>query len=154
MGFLDSIVNLGVDIGTETGKISKEQKKIKQGKAENDNLPPDILRKLRRLEESALRNNDAEKMLDIGNLYINGKEIGYDPDKALEWWYRSAELGEALAQYNIGLLHHINPVYENSKIAGEWFEKSARNGYSPARQKLSEYYQYSKLLKKWIRTKE
>ena len=149
--FIGDTVEFGASVGTEMHKISKEEKRIKEGKKRNQNLDEDMLRKLRKKEDEALRNNDAEIMLALGNLYINGNEVGYDPDKALEWWYRAADLGDEIAQYNIGLLHQINPVYENDKIAGHWFEQSAKNGYVPARQRLTKYYEYSKLFKRWLR---
>lgn len=154
MGFFDFIgdtLEFGASVGAEMRKESREEKRIKEGKKKNLNLDEELARKIQRLEKKALSDNDAELMLSLGNLYVNDNRVGYDPDKALEWWYKAAELGDEVAQYNIGLLHQINPVYENDKIAGYWYEQSAKNGYAPAKQRLEKYYEYSKLFKRWMR---
>ena len=154
--FLSSAAEMGSYVGSYMKRFSKEQKKIKEGKAYNEGLDADTLMKIKQKEQEAITNQDALAMWKIGNAYLGISQdiVGYDPDKAIEWWERAAELGNVNAQFNLGYLYHVNLVYEDAELAGFWLDAAADRGSREARKILSEYYQYSKLRKKWTRIKE
>lgn len=48
-----------------------------------------------------------------------------------------AEQGDAVAQYQLGEMYELGwGVQQDYRMAMYWFEKSAQQGYSPAREKL------------------
>ena len=62
--------------------------------------------------------------------YLNGDdEVDVDPEKAVYWFTRSAELDNAAAQFNLGLLCAKGPGTErNFETAVDWLKKAAENG--------------------------
>ena len=51
-------------------------------------------------KEVAESTGDAEAQLNLGMHYLNGCGVSFDGEKALTWLKRSAEQGNAMAQYN------------------------------------------------------
>ena len=53
--------------------------------------------------------------------------------KAIEWYEKAAEQGDAEAQYNLGnMYYHGHGVDVNHKKAVEWFKKAAEQGHRRA----------------------
>ncbi len=156
MGLFDWISDVTESLA-ETASINnelkKEERKIANGKSFNKNLPENLKAKFKAMEEAAIRDKDTDRLIKLGNSYINERpnDPGYDPDKALELWTIAANLGSASAQYNIGWLYHFNIVYENNNEAGYWFNKAANNGHEKAKKMLAKHYEYSKMFGRWLR---
>jgi len=58
-----------------------------------------------------------------------------------EKWKAQAEKGDALAQYNLGVMYRDGQgVEKDFKEAVEWFQKSANQGFAPAQYNLGVMY--------------
>ena len=83
----------------------------------------------------------------LGKLYLNGKEIPYDEERAIHWLTRSAEQDNQYAQYLLDhleenrppsamlavtrLLHHMSRVFQDNSVP-----KSRPGGIQIDRQRL------------------
>ncbi|MCF6264239.1 MAG: sel1 repeat family protein [Xanthomonadales bacterium] len=66
-------------------------------------------------------------------------------EKIFELYARSAELGNAAAQYNIAMMYsNGESVWVDYQQAVYWFRKSAAQGFSPAQYRLGEMYLFEK----------
>lgn len=84
------------------------------------------LEKLHRLAEQ----NDAEALKNLGNYYGDQQ---HDYKKAIEYYKRSASLGNEKAMYNIGLrFEYGQGVAIDADEAIEWYQKSANKGFKKA----------------------
>lgn len=80
------------------------------------------------LYEKAARSNNDEVLLLLGNKYQ-----WKNPTKAVEYYKRSAELGNVEGQYQIGRAYlYGNGVQKNNAQARLWLEKAANNGHQQA----------------------
>ena len=62
-------------------------------------------------------------------MYKNGRGVRQDYVKALEWYTKAANQGDAQAQYNLGLMYYKGEgVRQNTATAKEWFGKACDNG--------------------------
>ena len=62
--------------------------------------------------------------------------------KAVEWYRKSAENGNAFAQYNLGLCYEYGTGVTLSKAtAAEWYRKAADQGDADAQYKLGVFYE-------------
>jgi len=66
--------------------------------------------------------------------------VSYDRDKAISWLTKSANNGNVVAQYNMGMMYNgeIYPDLTDIKKAEYWFKRAADNGDIKARRKLEE----------------
>ncbi len=65
----------------------------------------------------------------MGELYTNGYGVRQDYAAALGWFKKSAEKGNAEAQYNIGIFYFNGyGVFADPAHALVWFQKSADGG--------------------------
>jgi len=90
------------------------------------------------IEKKRVEANDAQAIRNIGLYYVDG-DHGYPQDytKALEFFYRAAELGYALAYSNIGYCYEMGFGVEFDKNkAKNYYEKAAMGGDVYARHKL------------------
>ncbi|MEZ8372157.1 tetratricopeptide repeat protein [Vibrio splendidus] len=56
-------------------------------------------------------------------------------------WYPLAEQGDAIVQYNLGIMYaNGNGVLKDFKEAGKWYRKAAEQGYANAQHKLGIMY--------------
>ncbi|MCD8053923.1 MAG: sel1 repeat family protein [Lachnospiraceae bacterium] len=93
-------------------------------------------------EDSALLWEEAARMGDPGAMFIcakmceDGKFCPQDYEKALYWYEKSADLGNASAQFNLGnnYFRGKNGVSRDYEKVAFWFEKSAEQG-----EKLAQY---------------
>ena len=73
---------------------------------------------------------------------MNGAE---NLDNVFELYARSAELGNAIAQYNLAMMYsNGESVYVDYQQAVYWFKKSAGQDFPPAQYRLGELYYFEK----------
>lgn len=73
---------------------------------------------------------DVGTIQELANLYLNGsREVDPDPEKAVYWLTKLAELGNSVAQFNLGL-HYAKGqgVARDFTKAAYWMEQAAENG--------------------------
>ena len=62
-------------------------------------------------------------------MYENGTGVSQDYVKAVEWYQKAANQGNAIAQYNLGLMYdNSKGVRQNTAAAKKWFGKACDNG--------------------------
>lgn len=94
-----------------------------------------------RLYLEAYRLNDVEAFNAVGNCYQKGLGTGKNPKKAREAFQKSADLGDPLGEYNVGLYEMEEPAYRKSPDkAIFWLDKAAGHGSDPAMRKLIDLY--------------
>ena len=68
----------------------------------------------------------AQAQCDMGFCYCRGENVKKNYKKAVECWRKSAELGNAIAQYFLGFSYETGEgVRKNQKKAFEWYRKAA-----------------------------
>lgn len=68
-----------------------------------------------------------------------------DLEEVFEKYARSAELGNAIAQYNLAMMYsNGESVYVDYQQAVYWFKKSAEQEFAPAQYRLGEMYYFEK----------
>ena len=66
-------------------------------------------------------------------------------EEVFELYARSAELGNAIAQYNLAMMYsNGESVYVDYQQAAYWFYKSAEQAFPPAQYRLGEMYYFEK----------
>ena len=76
-------------------------------------------------------------------MYHHGQGMDVNYKKAIEWYEKAAEQGNAAAQNNLGLIYtHGNGVDVNYQKAIEWYEKAAEQGNAQAEFNLGSIYQH------------
>lgn len=109
----------------------------------------------------AAQKGDAFAQYVLANMYLNGKRIKQDNQKAAEWFQKAAEQGYAPAQNNLALMYidteglkydYINLAcfhfkgkcvpWDNrdNQKAFEWFQKAAEQGLPEAQDNLAQMY--------------
>ena len=72
-------------------------------------------------------------------MYEDGHGVKQDYEKAMEWYLKAAEQGDAWSQKNIGNMYYNGTgVNRDLQEAKKWFQKAADNGNSYAKDKLKE----------------
>jgi len=84
------------------------------------------------LLEQAVSSGHKEAALDLALLYLNGTHVPKDNAQALVWFRKAAELGQADAQYYLGLAYKRIDTVE----ALRWLRKAAQNGHTEAADEL------------------
>ena len=66
-------------------------------------------------------------------MYANGRGVPPDDKQAVHWYTKSAKQGNAVAQYNLGLMYEKGKgLMQNYKKAYMWFNLAIHNGFSNA----------------------
>lgn len=56
------------------------------------------------------------------------------------WFSKAAEQGDSIAQHNLGVCYYNGRgIAKDKDMAKYWFEKSAAQGYEPAKEALKEF---------------
>ncbi len=121
---------------------------LKRDGKENSKESFDILKKYndidKQLNDSLLNNIDLDNswLLNcIGNYYEpKDEEESKDYIKDIEWWIKSANLGNSNAMNNLGM--YYDDIENDYLKAIEWYIKSANLGNTNAMFNLGYYYQY------------
>jgi|GEM_PF-2284612 len=71
-------------------------------------------------------NGDVEAQLELGLIYVQGKDADQDFTAAKKWWDRAAEQGNAAARYYVGLMYaRGDGVTQDMDQARSMWEQSA-----------------------------
>lgn len=74
-------------------------------------------------------------------MYTKGNGVAQDYRRATDWLRKTAELGDAQAQYNLGVAYDQGQgVAQDYKQAVTWFRKAAEQGYISAQYNLGVMY--------------
>ena len=123
----------------------------------------------KKLEKKA-KEGDAEAQYEVGNCYLNAKDVKRDIEEAAEWYLKSMTQGhegaktmfysfyskklekrakdkDAQAQYELGNFYFAGKgVEKDTETAAEWYLKALEQGHEGAKEKF--YSFYSKELEK------
>lgn len=73
-------------------------------------------------------------------MYGNGNGVLKNYNEAVKWYQKAAEQGNAMAQYNLGVMYANGMGVEGElKIAVEWYRKAANQGHKEAKEALKKY---------------
>lgn len=83
---------------------------------------------------------DEDMMEQLAIAYLNGDEVDEDPQKAVYWFEKLAELDNSTAQFNLGL-HYAkgHGVARDFEKAAYWMERAAENGDEDAPALVEKY---------------
>ena len=96
----------------------------------------DLLSVLKSAEEG---NADAQFIL--GKMYMNGKGVAQDHEKAIHWYRLAAEQGNADSQNNLGLMYDNGwGVAQDDEKAVHWYRLAAEHGSSIGQFNLGSNY--------------
>ena len=144
MGHLGKILNKTASIIGETGRV------IRTANREEKTLTEDAKARLDAFIQKA-EGGDVVAMLSLGNWYIEGTTLRFDPDQACYWWTKAAEAGNVDAMYNLGLLYNgdlAHTFLSNDEKAVFWLNEAIALGKAEARQVLEEDYKWSPFFQK------
>lgn len=93
---------------------------------------------IKKIIELAEQNN-AKAQCKLGYLYFYGKGVQKDIIKAIQLFKKSADLGYAVAEYNLGIIYQSGTEVTNKNIdyAVYWLTRAEEQGYQPASNALS-----------------
>lgn len=93
---------------------------------------------------------DEEMMEQLANLYLNGdEEVDADPEQAVYWFTKLAELDNSDAQFNLGLHYAKGHGIERDFVkAAYWMQRAADNGDEDAPALLEKYTKAAEAIKK------
>jgi len=85
---------------------------------------------------------DSESQLYLGLMFVSGMGVKEDPLAAVNWLRKSAEQGNALAQFYFGgcYLDGVKGLAKNDAEAFKWIKKSAEQGNIDAQAQLGLLY--------------
>ncbi|MCR5549846.1 MAG: sel1 repeat family protein [Bacteroidales bacterium] len=84
----------------------------------------------------------------LGWCYEFGKGVKQSYEKAVEWYSKAAEQGDASAQYLLGLCYEYGKgIKQSYEKAVEWYSKAAKQGDMSAQYLLGLCYEYGKGVK-------
>ena len=100
--------------------------------------PPTSDEEALKIIQKRAETGDAKAVYNLGCHYANGSYgLPRDYTKALEFYHRAGELGEALGHHNIGLMHSVcEGVHVDMKKAVHYWELAARGGHVESRHNL------------------
>ena len=89
------------------------------------------------IEYVAAADTDPHAALALARLYDSGDGAG-DAEQALRWLRRAGDLGDAHAQYRVGLRYLLGwgAARREPREAALWFERAAQRGHAGARFEL------------------
>jgi TPR repeat protein len=106
-------------------------------KAIEENKFDDAVLILKELSEKG----DARAMNKLGELYLFGNGVSFDPQKAYEYFLASANKGDSGGQYDVGNLYMTGiGVPRDVAKAVEWYKESASKGNVDAYVALGNIY--------------
>lgn len=94
-------------------------------------IPYDVEEAIRLLEQAA-KTGHQMAAFELGLLYLDGTRVRKDRSKALNWFTRSAEMGQVDAQYYLGLAYRKSDI--NQSVS--WLNRAAAGGHDSAAAEL------------------
>lgn len=85
----------------------------------------------------AAKQGHALSQLQLGELYLEGRGVSKDQQKAEQWYLKSARSGNAIAQYNVGMMYYFRGQIGKAK---PWLAASSKQGFVDAMTNLSVIY--------------
>ena len=88
----------------------------------------------------AALNGDTEAQVELGYLYHDGKGVAQSYLKAMEWWQKAAEQGNAFAQFNFAVTMLTAPdpnINRDYDLAIKWYLAAAEQGHPYAQFNLA-----------------
>src|SRR5690606_11462349 len=74
----------------------------------------------------------------VGSLYHTGDGLPKNYAKAVEWYRKAADRGNAVAQYNLGTIYRAGKgVPKNTDEAMKWYRLAAAQNYEAAKTELA-----------------
>lgn len=100
------------------------------------------------LQLSAERSN-SQSLYELAKLFQNGHLVKKNSEKAIGLYRKSAELGNASAQLDLGYYYESGSLGldKNNDIAFEWYSKSAEQSHPIALSNLANFYEHGKSVK-------
>ena len=93
------------------------------------------------VDASVVENNPA-KALELGNKYYNADGVALDYEKAVFWYQKAAEQGNADAMLQLALCYRKgHGVDGDQEECVKWLKKSAEKGVAKAQYYLASYYE-------------
>ena len=85
----------------------------------------------------------ARSQYQLGVMYNEGHGVPKDPDKAISWWTKAAQLGYVEAQHIVAhsYLYGSRGFKQDDGRAFRWFEKAAKQGFSKSQYTLGKMYE-------------
>ena len=106
----------------------------------NDSVKNNQTKDPKQIEELAEK-NDQDVQLQLGHRYYFGEGVAKDYKKAVKWYRKSANQGNAIAQNNLGVIYRNGYGVEHDyQEAVNWYRKSAEQGNAKAQYNLGVYY--------------
>lgn len=101
---------------------------------------PDFRRAFQLYEKAALQDY-AMAQSNLATLYLFGRGVKRDPEKALEWSLKAAEKGNMVSQARLGAIYLAGDgVPQDSLKAEYWLVKAAGQGYAGAQAQLGSMF--------------
>ena len=76
---------------------------------------------------------DPEAQLEVGEMYVAGRDVPQNDVVAFAWYRQAAEQGVAAAQFNVGLMYSAGRgVPQDEAEAVTWYQKAAAQGLTEA----------------------
>ena len=88
---------------------------------------------------AGVKAGDVDCMIDLGNLYYEGKDLDQDDAKALALYVAAAGHGDALGAYNAGLVYETSN--EDITQALNWYRRAAAGGDEGGMYKIAKAYE-------------
>ena len=83
----------------------------------------------------------AQAQYALGWAYANGQGVPQDYEKAIAWYRKAAEQGDASAQNNLGVMYDEgNSVPQDYAQAVAWYRKAANQGFAIAQVSIGKMY--------------
>ena len=80
---------------------------------------------------------DPEAQLEVGEMYVAGRDVPQNDVVAFAWYRQAAEQGVAAAQFNVGLMYSAGRgVPRDEAEAVTWYQKAAAQGLAEAQVNL------------------
>lgn len=115
-------------------------------------LEPELAERAIRYYVENAKAGDTDSMLDLGAVYLDGRGVEKDPEKALEWYNRAAELGAKKAYRCLGnfyLYDNLNdgspvPTSEEDRLkeAYKWYSIGAKYKEENSLFELGDFFRY------------
>jgi len=73
-------------------------------------------------------------------MYVEGQGVPRDLQEALKYYRKAADQGNALAQFNLGMMYEQNNDTLSLQEAATWYQQAAEQDYAPAQVNLAVMY--------------
>jgi TPR repeat protein len=106
-----------------------------------EDVRSDDVNALKNFEAAAEEGHDyAQK--STADLYIAGRGVPHNYERAVYWYHRAAENNVTEAQFILGEFHRngFHGVKKDTDRSIYWYQQSARNGYEPAQKRIEQYF--------------